>query len=195
MTGINISTKDTHMSGAAAAPDAAFPFTLMRERSVDHDGNPVDDNDLKQWALVHTLEQSNVPPDVVAFGRGQMTVLSQDESAFVREKILMEVDPQGRCIRAHLRMDNPAQSRQPAMGDLVAVLLADGSAMMYEIIVAASDLDAAAAAHPLEPDAVVVISMPPGQAILQFRRDLGCIDPNAGADNHENTAGAAHAKH
>lgn len=177
-----------------AATDGSFDFTLVRRRIVDESGHPVDSDDPAQWANEDELLESNAPPDIVGLGRGRMTVLSTDEAEFVRLKLMSEPKAGEQYIRADLRMDVGA-AREPAMSDLVAVLVPGNLAVVYEVMLASADLEVPPEVAN-DPDAVVLVSLPRGHAILRRGPDLPIV--RAGPDDEQDaeiTEGGSHAQH
>jgi hypothetical protein len=152
--------------------DSPFEFTLLRARTVGENASPLSDENPDDWQKIDAL--ADAPPDVQSLGRGRLVITGTDESDFVREKLCAEVDASGQYLRAVLTMNDSV--RQPALGELLAVLLADGSALVYEVLISAADLADARAAHPPEPDSVAFVTLEPGEAILHLRTDLGLIN-------------------
>lgn len=165
--------------------DDAFEFTLMRTRLIDATGTPVDGDghDPEQWALADALSQAGAPLDLLPVGRGRMTVLSLDEREFVREKLVREPEPYAQFLRVLLVMHETAE-REPAMGDLLAVLLPAGVAMVYEVVIASADLDFFPESSP-GPQDQAFVSLVRGQAILRRGPDLPAVhlvaDPEVAA--------------
>lgn len=153
----------------------AFQFSLMRRQLVDAAGNPVDGDgpDPEQWALADALSDANAAADLLPLGRGRMTVLSLDEREFVRQTLMHEPEPGSQFIRTLMEMDEGAE-RTPAMDDLVAVLLPEGMAVVYEVVIASADLELPAE-EANNPDAVVWASLPLGHAILRRGPDLPIV--------------------
>jgi hypothetical protein len=170
------------MNSLSPPPDRGFPFTLLRERAADAHGNAVRETELDPatW-IADDLDEARIFPDVVSLGRGRLTVLSTDERAFVQAKLMIEPLADGQYLRAALSMDDPG-SPPPAMGDLVAVLLPAAGAVVYEILLAAADVEDALRSHPPEADSTVHLAIAAGQAVLQLRTDLGLIGDSADSE-------------
>ncbi|MDB5957518.1 hypothetical protein [Ramlibacter sp.] len=161
--------------------ESAFEFTLLRARIVDENGTPLNDENPDDWLKVDAL--ADAAQDIESLGRGRLVITGTDESDFVREKLCVEVEASGQYLRAVVEMRDDAPL--PAIGELLAVLLADGSALVYEVLISAADLGDAHAAHPPEPDSIAVFTLEPGEAILHLRTDLGLI--NAASDEEAAT--------
>lgn len=175
--------------------DEAFDFLLMRRRLVDFDGNPVDGDgpDPEQWALADALSDAGVPPDLLSVGRGRMTVLSLDERDFMREKLMREPDANAQLIRALLTVDETS-GREPAMGDLLAVLLPGDVAVVYEVVIASADLETPAE-HSLGAEAEALVSLARGHAILCRSPDHPIVRTGADEQDPESGHGGSDAKH
>lgn len=156
-------------------PEEAFDFLLMRRELVDLDGNAVDGDgpDPEQWALADALSDAGVPPDLVPLGRGRMTVLALDEREFVQRKLVHEPGQDSQYMRAMLDMDDTAE-RAPGMRDLVAVLLPENVAVVFEVVITWADLELPPEQSP-GPDAEVLVSLPRGHAILRRGPDLPVV--------------------
>lgn len=155
--------------------DDAFEFTLMRARLVHATGTPVDGDghDPDQWSLADALSKAGAPLDLLPVGRGRMAVLSLDEREFVREKLIREPEPHAQFLRALLAM-NESANREPAMGDLLAVLLPGDVAVVYEVVIASADLDFSPE-NSLGPQDQSLVSLVHGQAILRRGPDLPVV--------------------
>ncbi|HSW19666.1 MAG TPA: hypothetical protein VLJ86_20780 [Ramlibacter sp.] len=149
----------------------SFEAIWLRTRLLDVHGNEVNENtdDSDAWALADALREAGAPLDVLVMGRCHITVLSGDDSAIASLMLLDEHMDGEVFIRARLAIDQPAASA-PAGGDLIAVVVATGKALIYEVLLHADELP------PIEPGATALVTLPPGEAVLQLRSDLGLIE-------------------
>jgi hypothetical protein len=153
----------------SSTPPESFEFTLMRARATDADGQLVNEDsaDPDDWARADAATGM----EVVGLGRGRLTVTEPDARAFVASHLLIDPAPGISYIRATVVMDS-ASERAPAMADLIGVMLPDGSAVMFEVMLSADDL----ASEPTGDAAVVFVRLQAGEVVLQSRPDLGVLD-------------------
>jgi hypothetical protein len=158
-----------------AAHPEAFEAILLRPRMVDGDGNLVneDSDDLEAlpaiWALADRLSDEGVPPQMFVLGRCRLLVISEDDSEIAKMCLLPE-DCEGKTfIRARLIANEP-NAPEVGGGDVVAVLVSAEAALVYEVVVDASEVPAV-----IESGAIPIVTLPAGETVLELRADLDLI--------------------
>lgn len=155
------------MTASTNRPEA-FPFMLLRPCILDANGTPVEDNcnDPRVWAMCDALSDAGAPTVYWPVGKGEILILDGDCLAFVHTHI--DADAEGSFVKAELLMEG--SDTEVGMGNVVAVILSDGSAICYSVMFTGFTPD---------PKADWFIDLPAEQAVLELRDDVGLLTPAA----------------
>ena len=149
-------------------PDETFEFALLREWYVDENGRKAGDEGPNDWVQFEALVDMDARK-AFPIGHGRLTVTNPDELEVARSASL-EPAKVTSAFRARLVMGVDSE-RAPAIGDLVAVMLADGSALTFDVVIAAADLASAG----LGDDGEALVALSEHEAILALRSRFGLL--------------------